>query len=121
MPPIIQLKRAYDKPAKDDGQRILVDRLWPRGLTKEKAAIKEWIKDLAPSTELREWFGHDPALWTEFQKKYKAELKKNEGVQTFYEQHRETKVLTLVYAAKDEQHNHAIVLQQFLEHLFGQH
>lgn len=117
---MIKLKRVYDKPAKDDGERILVDRLWPRGVSKEKAAIKAWVKDLAPTTELREWFGHDPALWPEFQKRYKAELKKNEAVQAFYEEHRETKVLTLIYAAHDEQHNHAIVLQQFLEHLYDE-
>jgi len=120
MKPIIRIKRAYDKPAKEDGVRILVDRLWPRGVTKEEAAIKGWAKDLAPTTELREWFGHDPALWPEFQKKYKAELKKNEAVEAFLEEHREEKVLTLVYAAKDEQHNHAIVLQQYLEHSYEQ-
>ena len=118
MKPLIKIKRAYDKPAKEDGIRILVDRLWPRGLTKEEAAIKEWAKTLAPTTELREWFGHDPALWPEFQKKYKAELKKNEAIQAFLEEYREEKMLTLIYATKDEQHNHAIVLQQVLEHLF---
>jgi uncharacterized protein YeaO (DUF488 family) len=120
MKPIISIKRAYDRPAKEDGVRILVDRLWPRGVTKEAAAIKGWAKELAPTTELREWFGHDPALWPEFQKKYKAELKKNEAVEAFLEEHREEKVLTLVYAAKDEQHNHAIVLQQYLEHSYEQ-
>lgn len=120
MKPIIRTKRAYDKPAKEDGTRILVDRLWPRGVTKEKAAIKEWAKALAPTPELREWFGHDPALWSEFQKKYKSELKSNEAVGAFIEEYREVKVLTLVYAGKDEQHTHAIVLQKYLEHLFGQ-
>ena len=120
MKPIIKLKRAYEKPARDDGERVLVDRLWPRGVSKDEAAIKSWAKELAPTTELREWFGHDPALWPEFQKKYKAELKKNEAVQAFYEEHRETKVLTLVYGAKDEQHNHALVLREYLEHLYGE-
>lgn len=120
MKPIIKIKRAYDKPQKTDGYRILVDRLWPRGITKEKAAIKDWAKDLAPTPELREWFGHDPALWTEFQMKYKAELKKNEAIEPFIEAHRGTKLLTLVYAGKDEQHTHAIVLKEYLEHIFGQ-
>jgi uncharacterized protein YeaO (DUF488 family) len=120
MKPIIKIKRAYDQPQKDDGYRILVDRLWPRGVTKEKAAIKEWAKDLAPTTDLREWFAHDPERWTEFQQRYKSELKKNAAVEPFREAHRETKVLTLIYAAKDEQHNHAIVLKAYLEHLFGE-
>jgi len=118
MKPIIKIKRVYDTPAKEDGYRVLVDRLWPRGMTKEDAAVKDWVKVLAPSRELREWFDHDPALWPEFQKKYKAELKQNEAVEPFREQHRETKVLTLVYAAKDEEHNHAVVLQAYLGHLF---
>jgi uncharacterized protein YeaO (DUF488 family) len=118
MKPIIRIKRAYDKPVKEDGTRILVDRLWPRGITKEDAAITDWAKALAPTTELREWFGHDPALWQEFQKKYRAELKNNEAVEAFIEEHQQTKVLTLIYAAKDEAHTHAIVLQHYLEHLF---
>jgi uncharacterized protein YeaO (DUF488 family) len=120
MTPVIKIKRAYDEPAKDDGYRILVDRLWPRGVTKAKAAIKEWAKDLAPTTELREWFAHDPERWAEFQQRYKAELKKNEAVEAFREEYREAKMLTLIYAAKDEQHNHAIVLRVYLEHLFGE-
>lgn len=118
MKPVIQIKRVYDQPAKKDGYRILVDRLWPRGITKEAAAVKDWVKDLAPSPELRKWFGHDPGLWPEFQKRYKAELKKNEAVEAFKEKYRETKVLTLVYAAKDEEHNQAVVLQKYLEDFF---
>jgi uncharacterized protein YeaO (DUF488 family) len=118
MPPVIEIKRAYDEPSRTDGIRILVDRLWPRGITKEKADIKEWAKDLAPSTELREWFNHETPLWPEFEKRYKAELKKNEAVETFREQYREAKRLTLIYGAKDEQHNHAIVLQHYLQELF---
>ncbi len=120
MKPLIKIKRAYEKPAKEDGIRILVDRLWPRGLTKEKIAIKEWAKTLAPTPALREWFGHDPSLWSEFQKRYKAELKKNDSLQAFLDEYREEPALTLVYAAKDEDHNHAIVLQQYLQHAFGQ-
>jgi uncharacterized protein YeaO (DUF488 family) len=117
MKPKINIKRAYEKSVKTDGFRVLVDRLWPRGLTKEKAAIDEWAKDLAPTTELREWFGHEPELWPEFQKKYKAELKKNEAVDQFIEEHKDKKLITLVYGAKDEAHTHALVLQQYLEGL----
>ncbi|HEV2479601.1 MAG TPA: DUF488 family protein [Puia sp.] len=119
MPPVIQIKRAYDAPAKTDGIRILVDRLWPRGITKEKAAIKQWAKDLAPSTELRQWFHHETPHWPEFEKRYKAELKQNhEAIEAFREQYREAKHLTLVYSAKDEEHNQAVVLKDYLDGLF---
>ncbi len=114
MKPAIRIKRAYEEPEKKDGYRILVDRLWPRGVSKHEAAFDEWAKDLAPSAELRKWFGHDPNLWGEFQKRYRAELKKNSEVDTFIEQHEDKKVITLVYGAKDEAHNHALVLQQYL-------
>ncbi len=73
----LKIRRVYEKPSEDDGKRILVDRLWPRGLTKEKAAVDLWLKEIAPGTELRKWFGHDPAKWKEFQKRYHQELKKN--------------------------------------------
>jgi len=112
MTPVINIKRAYEKPLKKDGYRVLVDRLWPRGVEKEKAALNEWAKDLAPSVPLRKWFGHDPALWDEFQKKYKAELKHNKAVEDFIERYKDKKVITLIYGAKDTEHNHAIVLQQ---------
>jgi len=106
----IACKRAYDQPAPQDGFRILVDRLWPRGLTKEKAHIDLWLKEIAPSTELRRWFGHDPAKWVEFQRRYRAELRQNkDAVSKITAQARKTPV-TLVYAAKDERHNDAIVL-----------
>ena len=110
----ISIQRAYEKPAKKDGYRILVDRLWPRGLKKVEASIDEWAKELAPTTELRKWFNHDPALWKDFQKKYRAELKKNTAVDEFIKTHRDKKLITLVYAAKDEAHTHALVLQQYL-------
>ncbi len=100
---------------KKDVYLVLLDRLWPRGLEKEAAAFDEWAKDLAPTTALRKWFGHDPDLWTEFQKRYKAELKKNEAVPAFVERHEDKKVITLVYGAKDTEHTHALVLQQYLE------
>jgi uncharacterized protein YeaO (DUF488 family) len=110
----IACKRAYEHPAPHDGFRILVDRLWPRGLSKEKAHIDLWLKDIAPSTELRNWFGHDPAKWLEFQQRYRAELKHNEQLlATIRAQARKTPV-TLVYGAKDEQHNDAIVLLEIL-------
>jgi len=119
MKPTIAIKRAYDKPSKADGRRILVDQLWPRGLTKDAAAIDEWAKELAPTPELRKWFGHKPELWQEFQKKYLVELKKNNAVIPFIENHKKDKLLTLLYAGKDEEHTHALILQEFLERLYN--
>ena len=110
----IFLKRVYESPAKTDGTRVLVDRLWPRGVTKSKAKIDLWLKDLAPTTELRKWFGHDPAKWSEFQKRYRAELKGNPALSELRELSRQGDV-TLVYAAKDELHNEAVVLKQVLD------
>ena len=115
MPPILYIKRAYEAPSENDGFRILVDRLWPRGVGKDAAHIKEWAKDLAPSSELREWFGHDPERWTEFQHKYKTELETNPAVKAFIKEHAHRKVITLVYAAKDEIHNNAVALRGYLE------
>lgn len=114
MQPKVNIKRAYEEPQKKDGFRVLVDRLWPRGVTKDAAEIDEWAKDLAPTTELRKWYGHEPELWPEFQKKYTAELKVNDAVDAFVEEHEHKKVITLVYAAKDEAHTHALVLQGYL-------
>lgn len=118
MPPTIQIKRIYSPLAKSDGHRILVDRLWPRGIKKEDAHIEEWAKDIAPSTELREWYGHDPDRWAEFKKKYKGELKQNEATIAFIEKYAQEKTLTLVYATKDEEHTHALVLKEWLDHEF---
>jgi uncharacterized protein YeaO (DUF488 family) len=111
----IRIKRVYEEPAKSDGYRVLVDRIWPRGITKEAAAVDEWQKEIAPSTALRKWFGHDPERWKEFQKQYREELKHNKAVAEFVENHQDKKHLTLVYGAKDEAHTHALVLQQYLE------
>lgn len=109
-----KIKRVYERPDKEDGVRILVDRLWPRGLTKAKASVDLWLKDVAPSTELRKWFGHDPAKWTEFKTRYRAELRENdEQVKLLKAEIAKGKV-TLVYGAKDEEHNEAVVLQEFL-------
>ena len=110
----VMLKRAYETPAASDGYRVLVDRLWPRGLAKVKARIDLWLKEVAPSTELRQWFGHDPAKWAEFRKRYRAELKGNPAWAQL-ESLSHQKKLTLVYAARDQVHNEAAVLQELLE------
>lgn len=106
----MKIKRVYEKPVKEDGFRILVDRLWPRGLTKEKANIDLWLKEIAPSTELRKWFGHDPGKWEEFKKRYLLELEENKGPGYIIQEHMKKGDVTLVYAARDETHNEAIVL-----------
>ena len=111
---MIKIKRAYVAPEKDDGTRILVDRLWPRGLTKRKAKIDLWLKDLAPSTELRKWFGHDPGKWKEFQVRYAEELKSKKAQLEILKQKAAEGPVTLVYGAKDELHNEAVVLQRKL-------
>jgi uncharacterized protein YeaO (DUF488 family) len=111
----IRIKRVYAEPEAEDGARILVDRLWPRGLTKEKAKVDLWLKDLAPTTELRKWFSHDPAKWTEFQTRYRGELKSNSDQLTLLKQEIAKGPVTLVYGAKDEQHNEAVVLQKLLQ------
>ena len=111
---VVVLKRAYEPAAPDDGQRVLVDRLWPRGVSKEKAAIDLWLKEIAPSTALRQWFGHDPARWEEFQSRYRAELDANgEVVGQLRDVIRAGKT-TLVYGARDEVHNDAVVLAAYL-------
>ncbi len=115
---VIKIKRAYEEPSANDGYRILVDRLWPRGLAKSTVPYDEWLKELAPSAELRKWFGHDPERWPEFRKRYEAELKRNEVIDTFIEKHRDKKRITLIYGAADTEHNHAVVLQQYLDHRY---
>ena len=112
----ITLKRVYETQDEADGQRILVERLWPRGLTKEKAHVDLWMKDVAPSTQLRQWFDHDPAKWTEFQKRYSAELEADDEQVAQLKKAIGKRKATLVYAAKDEEHNAAIVLLEFLKH-----
>lgn len=111
---MIKLKRVYEKPARADGTRILVERLWPRGLTKKRAAVDLWLKEIAPSDALRRWFGHDPARWREFQQRYRRELRQNkDAVQTLRREAR-AGTITLVYAARDEEHNGALVLKKYL-------
>ena len=109
------IKRVYDDALPTDGYRILVDRLWPRGISKEIAKIDEWTKKVAPSTELRKWFHHDPEKWMEFSEKYKEELKKNNIAETFWGAHKKQEKITLVYAAKDEKHCQPVVLLKYLE------
>ena len=109
-----RIKRVYEKPASTDGMRVLVDRLWPRGLKKTDAKIDLWMKEVAPSTELRKWFGHAPEKWPEFKKRYRAELNKNPAWPELQSLARQGD-LTLVYAAKDRLHNEALVLKQLLE------
>lgn len=110
---IMKIKRVYLKPDKEDGIRILVDRLWPRGLTKEKASIDLWLKDIAPTTELRKWFDHDPTKWNEFRKKYYLELENNKEQSLLLKEQIEKGPITLVYGAKDEEHNEALVIKDF--------
>ena len=110
----IKIKRVYEQPDKADGTRILVDRLWPRGLTKAKASVDLWLKAIAPSTELRKWFGHEPGKWAEFKTRYRAELKENDEQVAILKGEIEKGTVTLVYGAKDEEHNEAVVLQESL-------
>ena len=112
----LHLKRAYEPPAASDGQRILIDRLWPRGLRKEDAAIDTWMKELAPSTELRKWFGHDPGRWTEFQRRYVKELAAQGDALEALRKLAHKGPVTLVYSAHDEAHNDAVVLRAVLLH-----
>jgi uncharacterized protein YeaO (DUF488 family) len=112
---MIHLKRAYENPNKADGERILVDRLWPRGLTKQEARIDLWLKEIAPSTELRKWFGHDPSKWKRFRGRYETELRDNDDLIKLLKRKAKEGTITLIYAAQDEEHNEAIVLKQFLE------
>ncbi len=108
-------KRIYEESTKQDGYRILVDRIWPRGVSKEQANLEEWNKDIAPSTELRKWFGHQEKRFEEFKKKYKKELEKQEKELKRIKKIAQQKQICLLYGAKDEKHNQAIVLKEILE------
>ncbi|MCK9481823.1 MAG: DUF488 domain-containing protein [Bacteroidia bacterium] len=110
----IIIKRVYEEPTAQDGYRILVDRLWPRGISKEKAEIKEWLKELAPSTELRKWFHHEPTLFPEFKTKYIDELKAQTQTLNRISSMANQEQICLVYSAKDEKHNQAIVLKELI-------
>ncbi len=114
---MVAIKRAYDSPSRNDGTRILVDRLWPRGVKKEDGHVKKWMRDLGPSNELRRYFGHDPARWNEFRKRYLAELKRPEAEDLLADllEIARDGTLTLVYSAKDQEHNQAVVLKELPE------
>lgn len=111
---MIRIKRVYDEPTPEDGKRILVDRLWPRGITKDKARIDEWLKEVAPSDGLRQWFGHDPARWDEFRERYRRELDAKAELLDGLRKLVAGGTVTLLFAAKDEKHNNAVVLKDIL-------
>ncbi len=112
---MVKLKRVYDPPLPQDDLRVLVDRLWPRGLTKERAAVDWWMKDLVPSPELRKWFGHDPAKWKQFQTCYLKELQEQQKTLRQLKQTCAEQNVTLVYGARDAEHNEAVVLKEVLD------
>jgi uncharacterized protein YeaO (DUF488 family) len=111
---MIKLKRVYEEPSSKDGFRVLVERLWPRGLSKKRAAVDLWLKDVAPSPELRKWFAHDPARWEQFQKRYGRELRERKDAIRLLKQKVKEGMVTLVYAARDEKHNGALALKRHL-------
>ena len=116
----VKTKRIYENPESKDGFRILVDRLWPRGLTKEKAKVDLWLKEVAPSDELRKWFGHDTRQWEEFRKRYRDELKaKPDLLQFLMDVIEKKKKVTLLFAASDEEHNNAVALKELIKARFG--
>src|SRR5436305_10013322 len=108
---MFRLKRVYEEPSSGDGFRVLVERLWPRGLTKERAAVDLWLKDVAPSPELRKWFGHDPTRWEQFQKRYWKELHEKKDAGRLLKQKGKEGTVTLVYGARDEEHSGALALK----------
>jgi uncharacterized protein YeaO (DUF488 family) len=113
-PTHVRLKRAYEIAERTDGKRILVDRLWPRGVSKAEARIDEWLKNLAPSTELRKWFGHDPARWPEFRLRYAEEIRGHPELLAYLRELARTGPVTLIYSARNEHHNDAVVLRDAL-------
>ncbi len=112
---VIRLKRVYEQPSPEDGMRILVDRLWPRGLTKERAAVDLWLKGVGPSTELRKWFGHDPSKWEPFQVRYRQELRDHPDDLNMLVEKCKERTVTLLFGARDDEHNEAQVLKEMLE------
>jgi len=112
---VIKIKRVYDRPTSDDGIRILVDRLWPRGISKDKAKADMWLRDIAPSSQLRKWFAHDQRKWEAFERKYEEELgNKRELLHRIKQIEKEKGIVTLLYSARDEEHNNAVVLSAML-------
>ncbi len=114
---LIKIKRVYEASAPGDGYRILVDRIWPRGISKQAANLSLWLKTIAPSTELRKWFGHDPDRWQEFRQRYRQELNsKDDELTIIRDKLKRKRNITLVYSAKDTKHNQAVVLLEYLTH-----
>ncbi len=111
----ISLKRAYEAPDDKDGLRVLVDRIWPRGISKEQLRLDRWLKEIAPSNELRKWFGHDPEKWDEFKQRYFSELEQRQELIEELLKSRGTGRMTLIFSAKDENHNNAVALREYLE------
>lgn len=116
---MIKLKRVYESTGKDDGQKFLVERLWPRGVKKTALANAVWLKDVAPSTELRKWFGHDPKRWEEFQRRYRVELKEHQAVLESILEAARRGTVTLLYSSHDTEHNNAVVLRDYLQRKLG--
>lgn len=112
---MIRCKRVYEQPSRDDGRRVLVDRLWPRGISRKTACIDDWLKELAPSDQLRRWYGHDPARWDEFRHRYRLELVVKDPLLDQLLREASQGPITLLFAAKDAEHNNAVVLKEFLE------
>lgn len=113
---MLRIKRVYEDASTDDGMRVLVDRIWPRGVSKERAHVARWEKELGPSTELRKWFGHEPARFDEFARRYRDELAANQPLLDELSSIAEKETLTLVYSARDEEHNQAVVLAGLIGH-----
>ncbi len=118
---MVKLKRAYEPPCADDGERFLVDRLWPRGLRRGELSLAGWLKDLAPSDELRRWFGHDSTKWPQFCERYRQELQmpEKQALLRILAQKAQEGTVTLVYAAQDKEHNNAVVLKQLIDEMIG--
>lgn len=114
---MLKIKRVYDEPERSDGERILVDRLWPRGLSKRTAAIETWMKGLAPSDGLRKWFGHDPARWREFRRRYVAELRGQREILAAIARKAKRQPVTLLFGARDAERNNAVVLKEVIDRL----
>lgn len=110
----VRIKRVYEPAAETDGYRILIDRLWPRGLSKEKAHVDKWLKEVAPSTELRKWFNHEPGKWDSFRTKYRAELGGSTALTELLDEIHAHKTVTLLFGARDEEHNDAVALEEMI-------
>ena len=113
---MIKIKRIYDRASPDDGKRIYIDRLWPRGMKKEEVKIDEWLKEISPSGELRKWFGHDPSKYAEFKRRYTKELEKHSEILERIKKEAKKETVTLLFSAKDAEHNNATVMKELLSH-----